>query len=369
MMFSRALYYPTIDIKNEWWLKSAALFWDSIETIVPESRSKNPYHNITARAFYDNGILKPHIVNPWADDVAELENDIRAFIKTREGKRLLNKSLLNSSIANTKRTAREARDVYLNELNVRMRKEYDDLYIHADKLPYTIQEELRNYRNQDGFILTTAEFLGYYMTLLANNICRREGLSLLTDKAMVNDLSNRVLAEKMGAGIPKGQMADQFTTLIYKIIIDNIQIDPTTPVDKIIRFKRKYCDELGRFRMEMSRLTNLDRSGETFRAISEHARNIYENGIMPSVNDLKKALDDTTIKWMVDNYYNYVISSAAPAALTMIGMPITQTLPISAGLAVGYTVIGACLARRELMRNSPYTYLMKAKQRFSKARL
>ena len=36
MMFSRALYYPTIDIKNGRWLKSAALFWDSIETIVPE---------------------------------------------------------------------------------------------------------------------------------------------------------------------------------------------------------------------------------------------------------------------------------------------------------------------------------------------
>lgn len=369
MMFSRALYYPTIDIKNERWLKSAALFWDSIETIVPESRSDNPYRNNTTRAFYDSGILRPHIVNPWADDVAGLENDIRVFMKTKEGKRLLNKRFYISSVANKKMNERETWEDYLNELNVRMRREYDDIYIHADKLPYTIQEELKNYRNPDGFILTTAEFLGYYMTLLANNVCRQDGLSLLTDKTMVNDLSNRILVEKIGAEIQKDQMDAQLDTMLYKIVIDSIQIDPTTPVDKIIRFKRKYSDELGRFRMEMSQLTNLERGGDTFRAISQQARNIYENGIMPSVNDLKKALDDSTIKCMVDNYYNYVISSAAPVAFTMIDMPITQTLPISAGLAVGYTIIGACQARRELMRNSPYTYLMKAKQRFSTARL
>lgn len=367
MMFSRALYYPTIDIKNDGWLKSAALFWDSIETIVPESRSENPYHNNTARAFYDSGILRPHIVNPWADDVAGLENDIRAFMKTREGKQLLNKGLYYS-VVNKRKNKREVNEDRLNELNNRMRREYGDLYIHADKLPYTIQEEIRNFRDPDGFILTTAEFLGYYMTILANNICRRDGLSLLTDKTLVNDLSNKVLVEKLGTGIQKGQIAAQLDSMIYKIVIDNIRIDPLTPVDKIIRFKRKYRDELGHFRMEMSQLTNIERNGETFRAISEQARNIYENGIMPSVNDLTKALDDSTIKWMVDNYYNYVISGAAPVAFTMIDMPITQALSISAGLIVGYTVIGACQTRRELLRNSPYTYLMKAKQRFSKAR-
>ena len=82
MMFSRALYYPTIDIKNGRWLKSAALFWDSIETIVPESRANQPYENNTSRALFNNGILRPHIVNPWMDDVARLENDIREFVST-----------------------------------------------------------------------------------------------------------------------------------------------------------------------------------------------------------------------------------------------------------------------------------------------
>ena len=40
-MFDSALYYPTKDIHNEAWLKSAALFWDRIETIVPESEEED----------------------------------------------------------------------------------------------------------------------------------------------------------------------------------------------------------------------------------------------------------------------------------------------------------------------------------------
>lgn len=360
MMFSRALYYPTIEIKNEGWLKSAALFWDSIETIVPKSRSENPYQNNTSRALYDSDILRPHIVSPWSEDVAELENDIYSFMKTKEGEKLLKKHFFKSSAMNKKR------EDTMYEKNMRMRREYGDLYIHAEKLPHTMQEALGDYLNPDGFILTTAEFLRYYMTLLANNICRREGLSLLTDKPLVNDLSNRVLIEKMSGTIPINQVPEPLDTMLYKIIIDSIQIDPRTSVDKIIRFKRKFSDELGHFRMEMARLTNLERTGETITAISEQARNIYENGIVPTVNDLKKALDDSTIQWVVNNYYNYVISGAAPVALTVIDMPLTQTLPIGAGLAVGYTVFGARLARRELMRSSPYTYLLKAKQRFSK---
>lgn len=359
-MFSRALYYPTIDIKNGRWLKSAALFWDSIETIVPESRSDQPYENNTSRALFDNGLLRPHIVNPWIDDVTRLENDIREFISTREGKRLMYKHHYQTSIAHR----RDGRDRNIEE---RLRNQYGDLYIHADKLPHFLQKELKDYRNPDGFIRTTAEFLGFYMTLLANSICRQEGLSLLTDRVVANDMSNRILTEKVGKAIPKEQVDNQLETVLYKVVLDNIQIDPQTPVDKIVAFKRQYRDELGRFRMEMSRLTNLKGDGESFKAISEQAHNIYENGIVPSMNDLKRALDESTIKWMVDNYFNYVISGAAPVALTAVGLPMTQVLPIGVGLTVGYTVLGSWWAKKEMMRNSPYTYLLRAKNNFSKA--
>jgi hypothetical protein len=37
MAFTKSLYYPWIEIKDEAWLKNAFLYWDTIQTIVPES--------------------------------------------------------------------------------------------------------------------------------------------------------------------------------------------------------------------------------------------------------------------------------------------------------------------------------------------
>ena len=360
-MFSRALYYPTIDIKNEWWLKSAALFWDSIETIVPLSKSENPYENSTARALYENNVLQPHVVDPWSDEVAGLEDDVRQFIGTREGKRLLHKRLFNNSLAHAIEDGRESRRRFLEDMGERLRQQYDDLYIHADKLPHFLQDDLRRYRDQDGFVLTTVEFLRFYMTLLANNICRREGLSLLTDKVMANDLTTMMLKDKIGVKLESVDGNNHLHTVFYNIVLENIHIDPKTPVEKIIDFKRRYADELGRFRMEVSQLTNIENVGENYISISEQAKNIYENGVIPSMNDLKKALNGATIKWTIDHFYNYVLSGVAPAAMTLVNMPMMQMLPISAGLTIGYTLLGRWMERREIMRNSPYAYLLRTK--------
>lgn len=38
MSYTKALYYPTIDIEDSEWMKTAILFWDEINTIVPESQ-------------------------------------------------------------------------------------------------------------------------------------------------------------------------------------------------------------------------------------------------------------------------------------------------------------------------------------------
>jgi hypothetical protein len=42
LAFTKALYYPWIDIKDEGWLKNAMLYWDKIHTIVPRS-FESPY--------------------------------------------------------------------------------------------------------------------------------------------------------------------------------------------------------------------------------------------------------------------------------------------------------------------------------------
>lgn len=360
-MFTNALYYPTIDIRNDRWLKSAALFWNSIETIVPEARKENPYENYTAKEFYEIGILRPHIVNPESDDVVGVESDVMKFAQTREGKKLMfRRSTKESLFYNSKNMIRMPE----TEMVDMLMDEFANYNIHAEKLPIFLQEELKQYRDKDGFVLTTGVFMDFYMTILANNICRRNGLSLLTDRVMFNDLSNKILKEKIDVELEPSCLDSSLQTVLYGILLDNLVIDPDTPVNKIMAFKEKYHDELGRFRMEMSRLTDIGNIGDSFAAISEQARNIYNNGIVPSLNDLKKALDGANIKWATDSVYSNVISKILPVALNMVDLTSVQNISISAGLALGFTLLGGWQSRKDIMRNSPYTYLMKANQTF-----
>ena len=66
MAFTRALYYPTIDISNEAWLKTATLYWDEINTIVPSS-IVHPYKRHTTQFLADEGVIRPLFVNSNMD--------------------------------------------------------------------------------------------------------------------------------------------------------------------------------------------------------------------------------------------------------------------------------------------------------------
>jgi hypothetical protein len=57
MAFTKALYYPRIQVPNEGWLKTAMLYWEGVQTIVPASMPE-PYSG-TSRVLFDAGVLSP----------------------------------------------------------------------------------------------------------------------------------------------------------------------------------------------------------------------------------------------------------------------------------------------------------------------
>lgn len=74
MSYTKALYYPTIDIDDSEWIKNAILFWDEIDTIVPEAIS-SPYKNNDSRFLYDEGILKPLRLSPHDSILMNLQQE------------------------------------------------------------------------------------------------------------------------------------------------------------------------------------------------------------------------------------------------------------------------------------------------------
>lgn len=79
MAFTRALYYPTIDISNEAWLKTATLYWDEINTIVPSS-IVHPYKRHTTQFLADEGVIRPLFVNSNMDLIEGLTDDVLNYL-------------------------------------------------------------------------------------------------------------------------------------------------------------------------------------------------------------------------------------------------------------------------------------------------
>ena len=121
-MFGKALYYPTIDIKDEDWLKNAFLFWDGICTIAPASLGMNAYHNNTTQFLEDEGFLSVIKVNPESPEVRDMARVVKKYAQSEEGMAYLNLRLPDG--------------IYSSPYD----DERSEFYLHNEKLPFEVQQ-------------------------------------------------------------------------------------------------------------------------------------------------------------------------------------------------------------------------------------
>lgn len=368
-MFESALYYPTIDIHNERSLKSAALFWDKIETIVPESEER-PYRRRSTRILHENNILFAHKVNPFSDDVRGIEENVIQFMETPEGKKSFIKPRNRSvvSIASRRHLAGEFRydDVGMKRehLEHRLHERYKDFYIHVQKLPMLLRERLGIRDDEDGYVWASQGFMGFYMTLLANRICQNNRLSLLTDRENQNNFSNRILKDGL---TPAGQRAREQRMkrgVMYQVIMDDIKIDPSTTMEMIVKYKKDRRHELELFRDKMDKLTAFDVEGKSAKDIEHEIWSIYMGQVKPAMDGVKATLKEAGINWRT-GLGTCVFTGLIPAVLGF-GSDLKTNIAIGASECIGLaiTTIPYVWKRMEV-KGSPYSYLMKMDKQLS----
>lgn len=354
MLFEDALYYPTIDIKDEGWLKSAVLLWDHIRTIVPESE-RYPYRTDCSRSLSDAEVLRPHHVNPHSVNFPMLERAVRDYLDTPDGKRCFKR-----------RNNRDYRS-YISFIDGvrsdKIRGEYGEFSISADKFGRGLREIIGPYVNDNGYIITNQNFMNFYMTALANNICQHDSLSLLTNMAYTSGLTNTMLQEipnqRIGANMLK-------QGLMYKMIIQGINIDPDTPIDKILSFREKYHDEMGDFRKQISDLVESQNTeGLSADEIVIQMKRLYSMGVLPALNNIQKALDGQRIKWVAEG--------GATIAVTGLTTMLAQEAiaPLSSLAQIGLKIVGKAFnyvsGRQRIIMEKPFSMLYRINQRFSKS--
>lgn len=351
MGFTKALFYPTIDIRNENWLKSAVLFWDEINTIVPESID-DPYQENTTQYLSDEGILQPMKVNPNHDIVKSITESTMNFLNTNEGFELL--------------TQNEGKDSILHR--EKLPSDVSRLFdIHPEKLSSEIQYQLRNNLTKEGWFSVNSRFALFYMTLLANKICEQKSIALLTDNPLSSNLTDKVRLDNQ---IPINdrhldfyfRRHDKYIHLaqgmLTNLVIESIRISEGSSLVDIVNFKRRYKDELGLFRTNIARLTQNVSQDKSFEAFRQEIEDIYKDEFLPSYNNLKSALSGYKIKWVSDNFMKITFTSATAIPMALLGLTIPQALIAAAGVSLITSYISYNMDKKETLRNNPYSYLL-----------
>ena len=374
MAFTKALYYPWIDIRDEAWLKNAILYWDTIHTIVPRSM-RNPYRSDAAALCADEEILIPLHVQSGMEDIEDLSDEVLRYLSSAEAAEFL----LGA-------------------------EERSQVYVHPEKLPHDLRrlvrmhpdklsDEIRHMvhhvglaQGEDGELLNVdARFADFYMTLLATRLSESHGIGLLTSMPsggrlastfkMDGSLHNIIPSNSdyLDFAFPRRhRMRREIPTtlaqgILSHFIFEGLNIDPTTRISEVIDFRRKRADELRRFRVEVENLT----SGLSFempiQAIRQRVSDIHENEVLPALNDLKACLTDARINWLTTNYLKIAFFSSAPSgALALIGL--SSPYAILAGAGISLVASGILYNRNKdrILRENPYSYLLALEKEFSR---
>ena len=368
-MFESALYYPTIDIHNERWLKSAVLFWDRIETIVPESED-HPYRRRSTRILQEEGFLFPRIVNPFSDEVRGIEEDVIQFMDTPEGKKSFIKpwGVSAVSMANRRYLTEEERayndDRRRAYLTDKMSGIYRDFYIHVEKLPMMLRERLAGHVNEDGYVWASRGFMSFYMTLLANRICQNNRLALLTDRVNQNNLSNKILIEGLAPAGLRAREQKMKRGVMYQIIMDDIKIPPNTRMETIVQYKKDRRHELALFRAEMDRLTAFEIEGMNAKDIEHEIWSIYTKQVKPAMDGIKATLKDSGINWW-SGLGACVFTGLLPAVLGF-GADLKTNIAIGTSQCLGLALTTVPYVRKRMeVSGSPYSYFVKLDRQLS----
>lgn len=343
MVSSCALYYPTIDISDEAWLKNAYLFWDGIRTIVPQSLEGKAYHNNTSQFLEGEGYLQPILVNPSEPVVRNMVSKVKKYAKSKEGIACLNQKVSCNDDTNP----------YSDDRAV--------FYLHSEKLPLLVQEMLEDKVGNDGWARVSGNFANFYMTLLANDIANRKSLTLLTDTPTLANLTTKCNEDSVKRQFTVASMPPSATcqSLLIKMVIDGIMIDPKTSFQDLRSFKNHHRDELNNFRNGLDEITSMKvPDGIDYEGMIQAVSDIYERKVKLAYNDLKAALKGARINFLSDVSSLLYTGITTVVLDTIMNMSKPLKLLTGAGIFVAAMSIKDYTNKRDLKRTSKMSYLL-----------
>ncbi len=360
------LYYPTIDIPNEDWIRNAIIYWDEISSIVPMDYENRPVRDFSPNIQYlkDNGIFRPikpeTFFNSPNNNIENFELEFIEIIESPEFNRVRIPGVRYSRIHNQKM------NIHRDKLNKKQTFE-----VHNDKVSNNILQILADRELVDKetisseWVKVESKTALLYMSLLAKYIAEidKEATSIGTDHFSYELLN-------FNSNSRHNNISCLNTNL------NNVLPTPTPniPFEKIIDFKRKRKDELIKFRKEITDFENNISKAESLKEVKSVMIDFSEK-IELEVNELNKCFKDSRIL-TVSKSLKSLISIKSPTLLASLAVYAGKATQI-ANLPIGYTMAGLGVmgsielfhsfinSRNERLsteRNSSFSYLYHAEK-------
>jgi hypothetical protein len=207
-------------VRDEAWLKDAALFYDSVSSIVPPGYKTKPAFR-TERLFRDAKILQEKEVTFPDEHLWDHHDEIVDLLERSKGPQERHRRAV-AAFGDAESATVPAR-------------------VHVDKVPPDLEAAFDRHCKRDGqWYEVDSVVANVYMACLAEGMARQEGFEPVTDGL------NAAFPSFLGLEHPWCQRSAQ--GLLGLVSIRRLRVHPTTPPEQIILFRHQHRDEMVRFR-------------------------------------------------------------------------------------------------------------------------
>jgi hypothetical protein len=372
MAFTKALYYPRIEIRDDSWLKTAILYWDEITTIVPASIPR-PYSSSVGQELFEARVLTPLFVHPGLPTVERLAEKVMDYLTSPE----------------TEQVLREG-GVQLDEFTLMHPEKLPEIgrfiHMHPEKLPDAIRDRIKGLieGSDSDWLRVHPAFANYYMTLLASELARDAGAGLMTDLPSSDRLASVARRDCSPLGLsalrdtePYWRRYDRHRfrrnvpnqiaqALLADLTLSRVSISGETRIPDLLKFRDDHKPQLGRLRTKLGDLTKAVDCDLSIEALQQKVADIYSNDVAPAITEFKELLSASRIKWAVESFLKTSFLSVPTGSILLnAGLGIPHALLASAGVSLTASAVLLNHERQQEIRRNPFSYVLAAESEFA----
>jgi len=352
------LYYPYVDIGDAGLIKTTALYWDKLQTIVPfdpyqlySDRRKTLtlpdfYKTDASREAKKEGFLEERIVNPMDESVQQTgQNFILGLKEIPE----IKDSLVNMLRSKQWRHARKDKysTIYLEKFDpshlLDIVPELSKIGIHFS--PRT--------DGSNGFIVPKP-FADMYISRLASVVAQKDNSIPLTDEHFWQDVA-------LSRFIDYSTERKMNQLQLIKMSLKTISIDPLVPLKDILRFKDKNKNLLLNYRIYIRELARQVARGIDNAEKENVVEEIVQDKVLPVKEEIEAKLSESDIAFGLSAFD---IAQAAIFGTIASSGTNWRTGIAGTGISLTISLYQSLREDRNIIKDHPLGYLYRAQKKF-----